>query len=80
MDTEEQIVGDREEIAPLASQEERLQAPAIVVALEAMQRQIDAIQQTRKEMTVTLIGMGFVGGLLFCTILIVLAWLYAGVP
>ena len=86
VDTEQPIANP---IEPLQSQQESLQeglqqAPGVIVALEAMQRQIDAIQQAAQQADrrrfdpVTSIGLGFVGGLLFCAILIMLAWLYSG--
>lgn len=73
-------------IEPLQGQQESLQEglqqspQAIVVALEAMQRQIDAIQEDRRTRidTVTAIGLGLCMGLLFAAILIGLAWLYGG--
>ena len=75
---------EMKELAPVAAQEGLQQAQGLVVALEAMQRQIDAIQQAAQQADrrrfdpVTSIGLGFVGGLLFCAILIMLAWLYSG--
>jgi len=75
---------DSEELAPVAAQEGLQQAPALIVALEAMQRQIDGIQQARQEDRrarvdqLTMLGLGVCFGLLFCAILIGLAWLYGG--
>jgi DNA-binding transcriptional MerR regulator len=84
VDTDEQSAADSEELAPMASQEGLQQAPPVLVALQAMQTQIDAIQQARQEDRrprfdiVTAIGLGFVGGLIFMLAVIVLAWLYSG--
>lgn len=56
----------------------------IVVALQAIRADIAALQEARQEDrekridTVTAIGLGFGIGLLFCAILIGLAWLYGG--
>ena len=73
---------EMKELAPVASQEGLQQAQGLVVALEAMQRQIDAIQQAvqhadrRRFDTVTVLGIGICIGLLFAAILIGLAYLY----
>lgn len=70
------------ELAPVAAQEGLQQAQGLVVALEAMQRQIDAIQQAAQHAdrsrfdTVTVLGIGICIGLLFAAILIGLAYLY----
>jgi DNA-binding transcriptional MerR regulator len=75
---------DSTELASVGSQESLQSTQALIVALEAMQRQIDAIQQARQEDrsnridTVTAIGLGLCMGLLFAAILIGLAWLYGG--
>lgn len=80
VDTDEQPSADSEQLAPLASQEGLQQASAVVVALEAMQRQIDGIQQANRSRldTITSIGIGICIGLLFAVGMIVLAWLYGG--
>jgi DNA-binding transcriptional MerR regulator len=73
---------EMKELAPVAAQEGLQQAQGLVVALEAMQRQIDAIQQAaqhadrRRFDTVTVLGIGICIGLLFAAILIGLAYLY----
>ena len=73
---------EMQELAPVAAQEGLQQAQGLVVALEAMQRQIDAIQQAvqhadrRRFDTVTVLGIGICIGLLFAAILIGLAYLY----
>ena len=73
---------EMKELAPMAAQEGLQQAQGLVVALEAMQRQIDAIQQAvqhadrRRFDTVTVLGIGICIGLLFAAILIGLAYLY----
>lgn len=71
---------DSEELAPLASQEGPQQAPAVLMVLNDLQRQIDAIQQANRSRldSVTLLGVGVCIGLLFAAILIGLAWLYGG--
>jgi DNA-binding transcriptional MerR regulator len=59
-------------------------APALMVVVQDLQRQIDAIQQARQEDKrqqidrLTMLGIGICIGLLFCAILIGLAWLYGG--
>jgi DNA-binding transcriptional MerR regulator len=66
------------ELAPVASQEGLQQAPqSIMVALQHIERRMDAYERRRLD-TITAIGLGFVGGLLFCAIVILLAWLYGG--
>jgi len=71
-------------IAPTTVQEGLQQAPGVIVALEAMQRRIDAIQQASQHAnrqrfdTITVLGVGICIGLLFAAILIGLAWLYGG--
>ena len=76
------LLEERKELAPVAAQEGLQQAQGLVVALEAMQRQIDAIQQAvqhadrRRFDTVTVLGIGICIGLLFAAILIGLAYLY----
>jgi len=81
VDTDEQSAADSEAIITTTAQE----APqAIVVALQAMQRQIDALQQanqpanSRRFDTITVLGIGICIGLLFAVGMIVLAWLYGG--
>ena len=80
VDASEQTTGDSKEIAPLGSPEGLQQSPGVIVALEAMQRQIDAIQQDNRRRfdTVTVLGIGICIGLLFAVGMIVLAWLYGG--
>ena len=69
---------------PEASTGELQSTQAIVVALQAMRADIAALQDARQEDrdkridTVTAIGLGFGIGLVFCAILIGLAWLYGG--
>ena len=84
VDTNEQSAADSEELASVGSQEGLQQTPGVIVALEAMQRQIDTIQQAaqhangRRFDTVTVLGIGICIGLLFAVGMIVLAWLYGG--
>ena len=80
VDNDEQPSADSSELAPVASQEGLQQSPGVIVALEAMQRQIDAIQQANRGRfdTVTVLGIGICIGLLFAVGMIVLAWLYGG--
>lgn len=80
VDASEQTTGESKEIASLSSPEGLQQSPGVIVALEAMQRQIDAIQQANRGRfdTVTVLGIGICIGLLFAVGMIVLAWLYGG--
>jgi DNA-binding transcriptional MerR regulator len=64
-------------IASVGSQEGVQQAPGVIVALQAIEQRIDAIERKRLD-TVTAIGIGICIGLLFAAILISLAWLYGG--
>jgi|GEM_PF-3562117 len=66
-------------VALPAAQEGLHHAPALIVALDDHDRRLGALERRRLD-SVTAIGLGFVGGLLFCAILIVLAWLYGGAP
>ena len=69
---------DSEDLATQNAPESLQQAPqSFVVALQHIERRMDAYERRRLD-TVTSIGLGFVGGLLFCAILILLAWLYGG--
>ena len=73
-------------IEPQTNTGELQSTQAIVVALQAMRTDIAALQEARQEDrdkridTVTAIGLGFGIGLVFCAILIGLAWLYGGTP
>ncbi len=65
------------ELAPQPSQE-ALQAPsAILVALEAMQRQLDGYQRARRD-NVIVFSFGFMAAGIMFLLLIGLAWLYSG--
>ena len=77
---ESEPTNDSTELASVASQEGLQQAPGVIVALESMQRQIDAMQQANRSRfdTVTVLGIGICIGLLFAVGMIVLAWLYGG--
>jgi len=72
--------GNLAQIAPTTAQEGLGQAPAMLVALQAMQAQIAALQQANRRRfdTVTVLGIGICIGLLFAVGMIVLAWLYGG--
>lgn len=72
------IAADSEELAPLASQEGLQQTSGVIMAMEAMQRRVDAIEQARRFDAVGLVGLGIVIGIAFCTLLIALASLYGG--
>ena len=77
VDTDEQSAGDSEELAPPASQEGLQQAPALLVVVQDLQRQIDGIQQSRRD-SVTWFALGFlVAGFLFLG-MVLLSWLYGG--
>lgn len=81
VDTTEDVAGsgeDSTELAPVASQERLQQSPGVVVAMEAMQRQIDGLQQARRFDAVGFVGLGIVIGLVFATMFIALASLYGG--
>jgi DNA-binding transcriptional MerR regulator len=77
---EQSPVIDSTQLTSMGSLEGLQQAPGVIVALEAMQRQIDAIQQANRGRfdTVTVLGIGICIGLLFAVCMIVLAWLYGG--
>ena len=77
IDTDEQSAGDSEELAPVTSQEGLQQAPALLMVVQDLQRQIDGIQQSRRD-NVTWFGLGFlVAGFLFLG-MVLLSWLYGG--
>jgi len=80
VDTDEQNAGDSEELASVAAQEGLQQAQGIIVALEAMQRQIDGLQAERanrragweRDALIFIIGLG-VGVLLLVGVLAAMA-------
>lgn len=77
VDTDEQSAADSEELAPPASQEGLQQAPALLMVVQDLQRQIDGIQQSRRD-SVTWFALGFlVAGFLFLG-MVLLSWLYGG--
>ena len=77
VDTDEQSAGDSEELAPPASQEGLQQSPALLMVVQDLQRQIDGIQQSRRD-SVTWFALGFlVAGFLFLG-MVLLSWLYGG--
>jgi DNA-binding transcriptional MerR regulator len=84
VDTDEPSAGDSKEIASTAAQEESPSTQMFVMVVLDLQRRFDAMEQARQEDrrkridTVSAMGLGCVGGLLFCAILILLAWLYGG--
>jgi DNA-binding transcriptional MerR regulator len=87
IESDEQSPSADTAIAPTSTAPDAAQAsPAILVSLDAMQRQIDAIQQVTNEGkriqrdTIYLISIGIMIGMLFTVGMIVLAWLYGGVP
>ena len=67
------------ELASVGAQVEPGQSQAIIVAVQAMQTQIEAIQAARRFDAVGFVGIGIIIGIAFCTLLIALASLY-GVP
>ena len=81
VDTDEQSAGDSEETRSIdlvsASQESLQQAPALLMVVQDLQRQIDGIQQSRRD-SVTWFALGFlVAGFLFLG-MVLLSWLYGG--
>ena len=72
------------EIAPQNAPDGLQQAPGVLVALEAMRSEIDAIRAVANEGkriqrdAIYLIAIGIVIGLLFAVGMILLAWLYSG--
>ena len=77
VDTDEQSAGDSEELAPLASQDGLQSTQAMLMVLNDLQRQIDGIQQSRRD-SVTWFALGFlVAGFLFLG-MVLLSWLYGG--
>jgi len=71
-------------IAPQSAPDGLQQAPGVLVALEAMRSEIDAIRAVANEGkriqrdAIYLIAIGIVIGLLFAVGMILLAWLYSG--
>jgi len=87
IDTSAHGAGDREEIAPTAAQEKLQQTPGPIMAPEyfmSIERRFEALEAARQEDRrdrfdqLTMLGLGVCFGLLFCAILIGLAWLYGG--
>ena len=76
--SEDDRAGDSEELAPPAAQAGPQQTQALIMVVQELQRQVGVIQENRWLDTITAIGLGFTAGLLFCAILIGLAWLYGG--
>ena len=85
IDTGDHSPVDSEEIAPTAAQEKLQQTPGAIVAPEylmAIERRFEALEAARQEDRrdrfdqLTMLGIGVCFGLLFCAILIGLAWLY----
>jgi len=81
--------GDNEELATQDAPESPLAPPAAIMASEyfiAIERRFEALEQARQEDRrdrfdqLTMLGIGVCFGLLFCAILIGLAWLYGGSP
>ncbi len=77
-------VPDSEAIASVASQEGLQSTQALIMVVQDLQRQIDAIQQANQQAnrnrldSVTLLGVGVCIGLLFAVGMILLAWVYGG--
>ena len=75
---------DSEAIAPTTAPGELQSTQALIMVVESLRSEVNAIQQARQEErhnridTVTAIGLGLCMGLLFAAILIGLAWLYGG--
>ena len=77
VDTDEQSAADSEELAPVASQDGLQSTQAMLMVLNDLQRQIDGIQQSRRD-SVTWFSLGFlVAGFLFLG-MVLLSWLYGG--
>lgn len=67
------------ELQALPAAQEGLQSThTLLVALDDHNRRLEALERRRLD-SITAIGLGFVGGLLFMLVVIVLAWLY-GTP
>jgi len=85
IESDEQSPPADTEIAPTSTAPDGLQqAPVVLVALEAMQRQLDAVRiiasegkQARRD-NVIVFGFGFMTAALMFLLLIVLSWLYGG--
>jgi len=54
------------------------QTQAIIMAVQGMRHELDALHSARQLSAVTLIGIGICVGLLFAVGMIILAWLYRG--
>ena len=89
IDTGDHGAGDSEEIVPTDTQEKLQQTPGAIVGPEylmAIERRFEALEAARQEDRrdrfdqLTMLGIGICIGLLFCAILIGLAWLYGGTP
>jgi len=84
VETDEQTVTNSEELAPHASQEGLQSTQALIMVVESLQSEVNAIKQANQEAsrrrfdTVTVLGLGICIGLLFAVGMIVLAWLYGG--
>lgn len=87
IDTGDHSPVDSEEIEPTAAQEKLQQTPGPIMAPEyfmAIERRFEALEAAMQEDQryrfdqLTMLGIGVCIGLLFCAILIGLAWLYGG--
>ena len=73
---ESEAVDESTELAPVASQEGHQSTPAMLMVLNDLQRQIDGIQQSRRD-NVSWFALGFlVAGFLFLG-MVLLSWLYS---
>jgi N-acetylglutamate synthase/N-acetylornithine aminotransferase len=66
------------ELASVGPQEGPGQTQALIMAVQGMRHELDALQRARQISAVTLVGLGVCIGLLFMLAVIVLAWLYGG--
>jgi DNA-binding transcriptional MerR regulator len=87
IDTEDHGTSDSGEIAPAAAQAGLQQTQGSIVAPEyfmAIERRFEALEAARQEDRrdrldrLTMIGLGFCGGLLVALIIFVVGWLYGG--
>jgi len=82
IDTNGFTVTNSEELAPLATQEGLQSTQALIMVVESLQSEVNAIKQANQEAsrrrfdTVTVLGIGICIGLLFAVGMIVLASIY----
>ena len=69
---------DSTELASVSAQETPGQTQALIMVVQGVESRIAAVERLQRQGYVTAIGLGICIGLLFCAILIGLAWLYGG--